>query len=100
MTELAFDAAAVTVHNVGRSEEPIAIVGIPKTIDNDILYVRSTFGFVSAVDRARDVLSCAHAEARSYPNGIGLVRLMGRDSGFIAAMATLASQEVNFTLIP
>lgn len=79
---------------------PIAVVGIPKTIDNDIQYVRSTFGFVSAVDRARDVLSCAHAEARSYPNGIGLVRLMGRDSGFIAAVATLASQEVNFTLIP
>ena len=79
---------------------PIAVVGIPKTIDNDIMYVRSTFGFVTAVDRARDVLFCAHAEAHSYPNGIGLVRLMGRDSGFIAAMATLASQEVNFTLIP
>ncbi len=79
---------------------PIAVVGIPKTIDNDIMYVRSTFGFVTAVDRARDVLSCAHAEAHSYPNGVALVRLMGRDSGFIAALATLASQEVNFTLIP
>jgi 6-phosphofructokinase 1 len=79
---------------------PIAIVGIPKTIDNDILYVRSTFGFVTAVDRAREVLFCAHSEAHSFPNGIGLVRLMGRDSGFITAMATLASQEVNFTLIP
>jgi 6-phosphofructokinase 1 len=78
----------------------IAIVGIPKTIDNDILYVRSTFGFVTAVDRAREVLFCAHSEAHSYPNGIGLVRLMGRDSGFITTMATLASQEVNFTLIP
>jgi len=79
---------------------PIAIVGIPKTIDNDILYVRSTFGFVTAVDRAREVLFCAHSEAHSFPNGIGLVRLMGRDSGFITAMATLASQEVNFTLLP
>jgi 6-phosphofructokinase 1 len=79
---------------------PIAVVGIPKTIDNDIMYVRSTFGFFTAVDRARDVLSCAHAEAHSYPNGIGLVRLMGRDSGFITAMAALSSQEVNFALIP
>ena len=92
--------AHTIVEEVRRRGLPIAVVGIPKTIDNDIMYVRSTFGFVSAVDRARDVLSCAHAEAHSYPNGIGLVRLMGRDSGFIAAMATLASQEVNFTLIP
>lgn len=78
----------------------IAVVGIPKTIDNDIQYVQRTFGFASAVDSARDVLASAHAEARAYPNGVALVRLMGRDSGFIAAAATLASQEVNFTLIP
>jgi 6-phosphofructokinase 1 len=79
---------------------PLAVVGIPKTIDNDIQFVRRTFGFATAVDAARDVLTCAHAEARAYPNGVVLVRLMGRDSGFIAAAATLASQEVNFTLIP
>lgn len=78
----------------------IAVVGIPKTIDNDIQYVQRTFGFASAVDVARDVLMSAHAEAKAYPNGVALVRLMGRDSGFIAAAATLASQEVNFTLIP
>lgn len=92
--------AHTIVEEVRKRGLSIAVVGIPKTIDNDILYVRSTFGFVTAVDRARDVLACAHAEAHSYPNGIGLVRLMGRDSGFITAMATLASQEVNFTLIP
>lgn len=79
---------------------PLAVVGVPKTVDNDILFVQKTFGFSSAVDRARDVLQCAHAEAKAYPNGVALVRLMGRDSGFIAAVATLASQEVNFTLIP
>ena len=79
---------------------PVSVVGIPKTIDNDIQYVQRTFGFASAVDRARDVLASAHAEAKAYPNGVALVRLMGRDSGFIAAAATLASQEVNFTLIP
>lgn len=92
--------AHAVAEEVRRRGLRISIMGIPKTIDNDILYIRSTFGFVTAVDRARDVLACAHAEAHSYPNGIGLVRLMGRDSGFITAMATLASQEVNFTLIP
>jgi len=79
---------------------PLAVVGIPKTIDNDIQYTKRTFGFASAVDQARQVLACAHAEARAYPNGVALVKLMGRDSGFIAAAATLASQEVNYTLIP
>ena len=79
---------------------PLAVVGIPKTIDNDIQFTKRTFGFASAVDQARQVLACAHAEARAYPNGVALVKLMGRDSGFIAAAATLASQEVNFTLIP
>lgn len=79
---------------------PLAVVGIPKTIDNDILYTKRTFGFNTAVDRACDVLASAHHEARSYHNGIVLVRLMGRDSGFIAAVSTLASQEVNFALVP
>jgi 6-phosphofructokinase 1 len=79
---------------------PLAAVGVPKTIDNDIQFVRRTFGFTTAVDAARSVLTCAHSEARAYPNGVVVVRLMGRDSGFIAASATLASQEVNFTLIP
>ena len=79
---------------------PLAVVGIPKTIDNDVQYVHRTFGFATAVDQARDILACAHAEARAYPNGVALVRLMGRDSGFITAAATVASQEVNFALIP
>jgi len=75
-------------------------VGIPKTIDNDILYVYKTFGFDTAVEEACKVLECAHNEARGAPNGVGLVKIMGRDSGFIASYATLASMEVNFTLIP
>ncbi|MCE9614660.1 MAG: ATP-dependent 6-phosphofructokinase [Lentisphaerae bacterium] len=85
---------------VSRRGLPIAIVGIPKTIDNDIQYVSRTFGFATAIDKAREVLAAAHAEAKGYRNGVALVRLMGRDSGFIAAGATVASQEVNFTLIP
>jgi len=78
----------------------IAVVGVPKTIDNDINFVYKTFGFDTAVGKAREVLDCAHAEALGAPNGIGLVKVMGRDSGFIAAYATLASLEVNFCLIP
>jgi 6-phosphofructokinase 1 len=79
---------------------PIAVVGIPKTIDNDVMYIARTFGMVTATDKAREVLVCAHNEARSAYNGVGLVKVMGRDAGFIAACATLASQEVNFALIP
>jgi 6-phosphofructokinase 1 len=78
----------------------LAVIGIPKTIDNDILYVARTFGYTTAIDKAREVLDGAHNEAKGAPNGISIVKLMGRDSGFIAAGATLASQEANFCLIP
>jgi 6-phosphofructokinase 1 len=78
----------------------IAVVGIPKTIDNDVMYVSRTFGLITATEKAREILDCAHNEARSAYNGVGLVKLMGRDAGFIAAGATLASQDVNFCLIP
>lgn len=77
-----------------------AVVCIPKTIDNDIMYVDKCFGFETAVAEAGKVISCAHAEASGAINGIGLVKLMGRDSGFIASLATLACSEVNFVLIP
>jgi len=77
-----------------------AVVCIPKTIDNDIMYVDKCFGFETAVAEAGKVLSCAHAEALGALNGIGLVKLMGRDSGFIACLATLACAEVNYVLIP
>lgn len=79
---------------------PIAVVGIPKTIDNDVMYIARTFGMTTATDKAREVLDCAHNEAKSVYNGVGLVKVMGRDAGFIAVCATIASQEVNFTLIP
>ena len=78
----------------------IAVVGIPKTVDNDIQYVWRTFGYYTALDQARGVLDCAHVEATGAVNGVALVKLMGRDAGFIAAGATVASQDVNFTLIP
>ncbi len=78
----------------------MAIIGIPKTIDNDILYTSRSFGFNTAVEEARKVLISAHTEAKSVRYGIGLVKLMGRDSGFVACHATLASQLVNFVIIP
>ena len=78
----------------------LAVVGVPKTIDNDVGFVSRTFGFFSAVEEAARVLDCAHTEARSVPGGIGLVKLMGRHAGFITAGATVASQDVNFALIP
>jgi len=85
---------------IARRKLPIAIVGIPKTIDNDIKFCFRTFGFYSAVAEAEKVIDRAHVEAKGVLNGIGLVKLMGRQAGFIAAAATLASGEANFTLIP
>jgi 6-phosphofructokinase 1 len=78
----------------------LAVVGIPKTVDNDVAFVSRTFGYLTAVQEASSVLDRAHAEARSVQNGVALVRVMGRHAGFIAAGATVASQEVNFCLIP
>jgi 6-phosphofructokinase 1 len=78
----------------------VSIVGIPKTIDNDIPYVYRTFGYLTAVEKAKEVIDAAHAEARSAYRGIGLVKLMGRAAGFIAAGAAITSQVVNYCLVP
>ena len=78
----------------------ISVIGIPKTIDNDISCIQQSFGFDTAVTESRLALSSAHTEAIGARNGIGLVKLMGRESGFIAVFATLANSEVNFCLVP
>ncbi|KAJ4768527.1 ATP-dependent 6-phosphofructokinase [Rhynchospora pubera] len=78
----------------------VAVVGIPKTIDNDIAVIDKSFGFDSAVTEAQRAINAAHVEAESMENGIGLVKLMGRYSGFIAMYATLASRDVDCCLIP
>ena len=87
-------------HEASRRGHPLAVVGVPKTVDNDVAFVSRTFGFLTAVEEAAKVLDRAHTEARSVSNGIAVVKLMGRHAGFIAAYATIASQDVNFTLIP
>ncbi len=98
------DGAQRSVLSISRAARArgvaVSIIGIPKTIDNDILFVDRTFGFTTAVDLARDVVDAAHAEAQGAFNGIGLVRLMGRNSGFITAHAALASGEANIVLVP
>jgi 6-phosphofructokinase 1 len=78
----------------------IAIVGIPKTIDNDVNYTERTFGFDTAVAMSRAPITGIHKEAKSVRNGVGLVKLMGRESGFVAAHASLASSDVNLVLVP
>lgn len=85
---------------VTRRGLPKAIVGIPKTIDNDIPFVDMTFGYVTALEQAEEVLRGAHVEAKGAPNGIAIVKLMGREAGYIAAGAALASDEANFVLVP
>jgi 6-phosphofructokinase 1 len=78
----------------------LGVIGIPKTIDNDVSFVQKTFGFETAVSEAKRATSAAHAEALGARNGVGLVKLMGRDSGFIAAYTALADNHVNFCLVP
>jgi 6-phosphofructokinase 1 len=79
---------------------PLAVVGIPKTIDNDIPWMDHSFGFQTAFSRAAESIRAAHTEARSTPDGVGLIKLMGRHSGFIAAYASLASEDVDMVLVP
>ncbi len=85
---------------IARRKLSISVIGIPKTIDNDIKFCFRTFGFFTAVSEAEKVIDCAHVEARGVLGGVGLVKFMGREAGFIAAAASLASGEANFVLIP
>ncbi len=87
-------------NEIERRKLKIAVIGIPKTVDNDFSFIQKSFGFDTAVVKACEVVTAAHMEAHSHINGIGLVKLMGRESGFITAHTALASHEVNFALIP
>jgi 6-phosphofructokinase 1 len=78
----------------------IAVVGVPKTIDNDLSFVQKSFGFETAVSKAVDAVASAHIEATNALNGVGIVKVMGRESGFIAAHTALAINDVNYVLIP
>ena len=86
-------------NEVGRRGIKCAVIGIPKTVDNDLQFIDRSFGFDTAVQRAKEAVASIHMEANSQINGIGLVKLMGRESGFIATSAALASHEANFCLI-
>jgi 6-phosphofructokinase 1 len=92
--------ASAIAAEAARRGRPLSVVGIPKTIDNDISFVQKTFGFETAVAEARRAIDAAHTEADGARNGIGLVKLMGRDSGFIAAYSCLVDSQVNITLVP
>jgi len=92
--------ARAIADEVARQHLAISVVGIPKTIDNDIAFVQKTFGFETAVTEARRAIAAANNEAEGARNGIGLVKLMGRDSGFIAAYTALAAGHVNYCLVP
>ncbi|GAA2537450.1 ATP-dependent 6-phosphofructokinase [Winogradskya consettensis] len=85
---------------VAQRERRIAVVGVPKTIDNDIPYIGQSFGFQTAFAKAAESLRAAHVEAAAQPGGIGLVQLMGRHSGFIASYAALANNDADYVLIP
>lgn len=92
-------ARAIADEAIAR-DYPLAVVGIPKTIDNDLSFVQRSFGFDTAVSEAVDAVAAAHVEAVDAFNGIGLVKVMGRESGYIAAHTALSMNDVNFVLIP
>ena len=85
---------------IGKRGLKISVVGVPKTVDNDLVFIQKSFGFDTAVEQATQTVAAAHMEAHSQINGIGLIKLMGREAGFIASATALASHEANFCLIP
>ncbi|MFB3924979.1 MAG: ATP-dependent 6-phosphofructokinase [Syntrophales bacterium] len=92
--------AELITDEILRRKLKISVIGIPKTIDNDMALIQKSFGFDTAISEAVKAIQCAHVEAKGSPMGIGLVKLMGRQSGHIAAFAALAQADVNFVLIP
>ena len=92
--------AAAIAEEIRNRNLPIAVIAVPKTIDNDLEWIARSFGFITAVHESRPAILAAHAEALGARNGVGLVKLMGRHSGFIAAHASLANADVNFCLVP
>ncbi|KAH0777636.1 hypothetical protein KY290_009047 [Solanum tuberosum] len=94
-------AGANAIHDECRRRRmQVAVVGVPKTIDNDIMLMDKTFGFDTAVEEAQRAINSAYIEAHSAYHGIGIVKLMGRSSGFIAMHASLASGQIDICLIP
>jgi 6-phosphofructokinase 1 len=93
-------AAMKIVCEITARGSQIAVIGVPKTIDNDIMFIDQSFGFQTAFSEATKSIRAAHVESTGAPNGVGLVKLMGRHSGFIACYASLAMSDVNFVLIP
>ena len=93
-------AAEKITAEINKQHLKIAVICIPKTIDNDLHLIQKSFGFDTAIEKAAEAIKSAHVEARGMFNGIGLIKIMGRHSGHIAAYATLAQSDVNFVLIP
>lgn len=93
-------AASKVVAEITKRKLAISVIGLPKTIDNDINFASPSFGFDTAVEEATKAVRCANAEAIGAPWGIGLVKVMGRSAGYIAAQAALSYQDVNFVLVP
>lgn len=93
-------AAQAITEEMQKRNLPISLVGIPKTIDNDLNLIQKTFGYDTAISEAVNAIRCAHVEAKGSPLGVGIVKIMGRQSGHIAIGAALAQNDANFVLIP
>ncbi|MBN2038183.1 MAG: ATP-dependent 6-phosphofructokinase [Chitinispirillaceae bacterium] len=98
------DGSQRGAHEIARlmteRKQKVAVVGVPKTIDNDLAFIQRSFGFDTAVSEAVDAVTGAHVEAHDAINGVAVVKLMGRESGFIAASTALGTSDVNYVLVP
>ena len=92
-------AASSIQKEIEKQNIQLSIVVIPKTINNDIMYLEKSFRFETAFSEVAKAINCAHTEASNAPNGVGIVKLMGRHSGYVSADAALAMREVNLVLI-
>ncbi len=80
---------SLTVAQLLRVGIDLPVVGVPKTIDNDIFGTDVCFGFNTAVQIATDAIDRLHTTSESHDRVI-VVEVMGRDAGWIAAHAALA----------
>jgi 6-phosphofructokinase 1 len=92
--------ALAIANEVEKRGQKVAVVGVPKTIDNDLCFIQRSFGFETAVSKAVEAVTGAHVEAHDAVNGVAIVKLMGRDSGFIAAYTSLGTNDVNYVFVP
>ncbi len=80
---------SLTVASRLYSEEGLPVIGVPKTIDNDVVGTDVCFGFTTAVEIATEAIDRLHSTAESHDRVV-VIEVMGRDAGWIALQSGIA----------